>query len=156
MIRVAALVVLAGVLPSRTPAPAQGGVAQLRWLAGCHELRAGTRLVHEQWMAPRGGMMMGMSRTVAGDTVREFEHLRIEMRTGKPTYVAHPSGQAETAFAAEIANDTIVVFANPAHDFPQKIIYRKVGSDSVIARIEGPRGGQVRGINFPMKRVACP
>lgn len=100
--------------------------------------------------------MMGMSRTVSGDTVREFEHLRIETRGGKPTYVAHPSGQAESAFAAETVSDTLVVFANPAHDFPQKISYRKVGSDSIIARIEGPRGGQVRGINFPMRRVPCP
>ena len=156
MIRVAALVVLAAVWPSRSPSPVQGGVAQLRWLAGCHEHRAGNRVVHEQWMAPLGGMMMGMSRTVVGDSVREFEHLRIEMRAGKPNYVAHPSGQAETAFAADIVNDTMVVFANPAHDFPQKISYRKVGPDSIVARIEGPRGGQVRGINFPMKRVACP
>ncbi|MBC7897604.1 MAG: hypothetical protein H7066_19450 [Cytophagaceae bacterium] len=156
MIRLASLVVLAAVLPFRTPPPAQGSTAQLRWLAGCHELRAGSRIVHEQWMAPLGGMMMGMSRTVSGDTVREFEHLRIETRGGKPTYVAHPSGQAESAFAAETVSDTLVVFANPAHDFPQKISYRKVGSDSIIARIEGPRGGQVRGINFPMRRVPCP
>jgi hypothetical protein len=157
MNRLASLVVLAAVWPAHTLSPhQQEGVARLGWLAGCHEIRAGSRVVHEQWMAPLGGMMMGMSRTVVGDSVREFEHLRIEGRNGKPTYVAHPSGQAETAFTAETASDTMVVFANPAHDFPQKISYRKVASDSIVARIEGPRGGQVRGINFPMKRVACP
>lgn len=158
MLRLATLVVLATATlhPTGSPESVQGSIARLGWLAGCHELRTGTRVVHEQWMAPLGGMMMGMSRTVAGDSVREFEHIRIETRSGNPTYVAHPSRQAETAFAAELVSDTLVVFANPAHDFPKKISYRKVGADSVIARIEGPRGGQVRGINFPMRRVACP
>jgi hypothetical protein len=145
MIRVASLVVLLAVWPAHPTSP-----------AGCHEIRSANRVVHEQWMAPLGGMMMGMSRTVAGDAVREFEHLRIETRDGKATYVAHPSGQAETAFTAESVSDSLVVFANPAHDFPQKISYRRVGTDSVIARIEGPRGGQMRAINFPMRRVPCP
>ncbi|MBL0170351.1 MAG: hypothetical protein IPP90_06385 [Gemmatimonadaceae bacterium] len=69
--------------------------------------------------------------------------------------MAHPSGQAETVFPATIVHDTLLVFNNPAHDFPQQISYRRVGRDSVVARIEGTRGGQVRGVNFPMKRVRC-
>lgn len=115
----------------------------------------GARVTHEQWMTPLGGAMMGMSRTVARDTIREYEFLRIVNREGVPTYVAQPSGQAMTLFAATAVSDTMVVFENKAHDFPQLISYRRVGADSLIARIEGPRGGQTRGINFPMKRVAC-
>lgn len=133
----------------------RGGVTTLAWISGCLELRTGARVVHEQWMAPLGGMMMGMSRTVVRDTVREFEQLRIEMREGKVAYVAHPSRQAETAFLADSVSDTLVVFSNPTHDFPQRIIYRKVGADTVVARIEGTRGGQVRGIDFPFRRVGC-
>ena len=149
------LMALAVVLPA-APRVRQGrDMAKLSWLAGCHELRAGARVVHEQWMAPLGGMMMGMSRTVARDTVREYEQLRIETRGDKVAYVAHPSRQAETSFVAETLNDTMVVFSNPEHDFPQRIIYRRLSADSTMARIEGTRGGQLRGINFPMKRIAC-
>lgn len=138
-------------------APALGaqGVSKLGWMTGCWEQRSATRVVHEQWMAPLGGMMMGMSRTVTRDTARAFEHLRLDSRKGVATYIAHPSGQAETSFPATTVSDTMVVFDNPAHDFPQRIIYRKVGSDSLRARIEGPQGGQTRGIDFPMKRVSC-
>jgi hypothetical protein len=99
--------------------------------------------------------MMGMSRTVVRDTVREFETLRIEMRNGVPAYVAMPSGQKETVFSLTAVSDTSVVFANPAHDFPQRIMYRRIGRDSLVARIEGPQGGQTRAINFPMRRVSC-
>lgn len=130
-------------------------VDRLRWMAGCWELAARGRVTHEQWMAPAGGMMLGMSRTVVRDSVREYEHLRIETRAGVATYIAHPSGQATTAFAATHVSDSSVTFANPTHDFPQRIMYRRVGADSLVARIEGDRGGSVRGIDFPMRRMAC-
>lgn len=128
---------------------------QLSWLAGCWERRTPTAVIHEQWMAPLGGLMLGMSRTVVRDAAREHEFLRIELREGVPTYVAQPSGQAVTAFAATALSDTAVVFANPAHDFPQRISYQKRGADSLVARIEGDRGGQVRSMDFPMARVKC-
>ena len=99
--------------------------------------------------------MLGMSRTLVRGTAREFEFLRIVLRDSVPTYLAQPGGGAPTAFAAVLVSDTAVLFANPSHDFPQRIVYRKVGADSLVARIEGDQGGQVRGMNFPMKRVAC-
>lgn len=99
--------------------------------------------------------MLGMSRTVAGGVVRETEQLRIEVRGGKPTYVAAPSGQATTAFAATEATAAGVTFENLDHDFPKRIRYRRVGADSLVATIEGPQGGRDRAINFPMRRVAC-
>ncbi len=71
LVRLAAA--LAFLLP--TVVPAQG--APLAWLAGCWELRAGPRLIEEQWLSPRGGMLLGMSRTMRGGTVVEYEHLRI-------------------------------------------------------------------------------
>ena len=136
-------------------ARAQDALRPAGWLAGCWEQAGSGRVTSEQWMAPAGGLMMGMSRTVVRDSAREFEHLRIESRAGKTAYVAHPSGQAETVFPATVVHDTLLVFSNPTHDFPQQISYRRVSRDSVVARIEGTRGGQVRGTNFPMKRVRC-
>jgi hypothetical protein len=129
--------------------------ADPRWLAGCWELRVGARVTQEHWMPPAGGMMLGLSRTVVRDTVREYEHLMISTKGGVLVYTAKPSGQAETSFAAEHVSDTLLVFANPQHDFPQRILYRRRGADSVVARIEGPRGGETRGIDFPMRRITC-
>ena len=107
-------------------------------------------------MRPRGGAMLGVSRTVRRDTVVEFEQLRIFDRAGKTVYAAAPSGQAPSEFETATTTDTSVTFENPTHDFPQRIIYRRRGADSLIARIEGLRGGQVRGVDFPYKRAACP
>lgn len=156
--RASSLSLIAILLLVVTPLTAQQrpDVESARWLAGCWELRAGARTTQEQWMAPAGGAMIGMSRTVVRDTVREWEHLVIGPSANGVAYTARPSRQAETSFAAEQLSDTLLLFTNPTHDFPQRILYRRVGTDSIVARIEGPRGGQMRGIDFPMRRVSCP
>lgn len=133
-------------------------VQQLSWIAGCWRQSnpASGRTVDEQWMAPGGRMMLGMARTVRGDSVIEYEHLQILERGGRAVFHAEPSGQAPADFEARTVSDSAVTFENPAHDFPQRVIYRLRGRDSLIARIEGTRNGRVRGVDFPYRRAACP
>jgi Domain of unknown function (DUF6265) len=130
-------------------------VQEVGWLAGCWERSAGRRVVEEHWMRPRGGLMLGVGRTVDGDTLVEFEQVRLLERDGRLVYAAAPSGQPPAEFASAVVSDTAVVFENPAHDFPQRIIYRRLGTDSLVARIEGTRGGRLRGVDFPYRRAAC-
>jgi hypothetical protein len=139
---------------SSTAAQAQSAAGP-GWLAGCWELRAGNRVTLEMWMPPGGDFMLGASRTLVGGVVREFEQLRLRTESGKLVYTATPSGQRETAFPATVVSDTALVFENLAHDFPQRILYRRVGADSMVARIEGPGPNGTRGFNFPMRRVSC-
>jgi Domain of unknown function (DUF6265) len=157
-LRLTALVACALSAPGaarRLHAQAPADLARLAFLAGCWEHRTPSRVTHEQWMAPLGGLMLGMSRTVVRDVAREWEALRVDVRDGVLTYQAQPGGGPPTPFAAVALTDSSVTFANPAHDFPQRILYRRVGADSLIARIEGDRGGTVRGTDFPMRRVTC-
>ena len=107
-------------------------------------------------MRPRGGTLLGMSRTVAADSTVAHELMRIVERGGGLVFQAHPSGQAPAEFPAVEAGPERVVFADPAHDFPQRIIYRRVGADSLVARVEGERNGATRGSDFRYARVACP
>jgi hypothetical protein len=138
------------------PLHAQGQSQALPgWLSGCWELNQPGRVTTEMWMPPGGGVMMGASRTVAGGAVRESERITLRVEGDRLVYVAHPSGQAEASFRATEVTDSGFVVANPAHDFPQRIIYRRRGLDSLIARIEGTVQDRTRGIDFPMKRVSC-
>jgi hypothetical protein len=137
------------------PRARSGPELPLAWLAGCWETTRGTSVVEEQWMAPRGGVMMGMSRTTKDDAVQEYEFLRIYRSGDTLTYAAMPSGQPSAEFKAPLPTGPRVVFANPAHDFPHRIIYERVTADSVAARIEGDRAGLTRGISFGYRRVKC-
>ncbi len=103
-------------------------------------------------MKPRDGTMLGMSRTTRRDSTIEFEFVRIEERDKRLHYVASPSGQAGATFSSIALTDSTVVFANPRHDFPQRVLYTLRG-DSLLARIEGTRKGSVRGVDFPMQKV---
>src|SRR5262245_56332721 len=92
---VLAAVAFAGGAPSAEPAPAS--LSSLSWLGGCWEGGGGERRVDEQWMAPRGGMMLGMGRTVVGDAVREFEQMTIREDRGKLVFTSKPSEQREAS-----------------------------------------------------------
>jgi hypothetical protein len=109
-------------------------------------------------MAPRGGTLIGMSRTVAGDRTTEYEHLQIRQREDGLFYVARPSGQDETSFAlvsdaARLSSEA--TFENLEHDFPQRILYRLQPDGSLLARIEGAKEGVIPAVEFLMKRAAC-
>jgi hypothetical protein len=152
-----AAVVLGLLLPQVAPHHSRAqetrpDIGQLSWLAGCWSQVHPDGLIEEQWMKPLGGSMLGMSRTVAGGRTREFEFLRIMMVDGALAYIARPSGQAEAAFPLKTLEDGLVVFENPGHDFPQRVIYRRHAGGSITARIEGTIDGAARGRDFPYTR----
>jgi Domain of unknown function (DUF6265) len=139
-------------------APATGQpqvtTASLAFLTGCWKFEAKGRVVEEHWMAPSGGSLIGISRTVVNGKTSEFEFLQIRDLPAGLTYIAKPSSQAEARFVATSASPEEIVFENPAHDFPQRIRYRIDGS-SLRAQIEGTVEGKVRGVEFPYARVSC-
>ena len=135
---------------------ARSSIARLTWLAGCWEFTSGKRTVEEQWMAPRGNSMMGMSRTTREGRLVTWETVLLrEDSAGALSYHAWPSGQAPAIFPAREVSDSHAVFENPAHDFPRRIDYRLRG-DTLTARVEGTIDGTPRGIDFPYLRTACP
>ena len=146
----------------RAQALAQSAAALDRaaWLAGCWERRAGARVTTEIWMPASGGVMLGAARTVLEGRTWAYEFLRLSAEGEALVYTAIPSGQKETAFTSATAPPSradSLVFENLAHDFPQRITYWRVGTDSLVARIEGP-GGPTRAMRVfdqRMGRVRC-
>ena len=64
----------AAVLAAASPA---AKVDDLAWMAGQWSREEGERWTEESWTFPRGGVMLGHSRSGRGDALREFEFLRI-------------------------------------------------------------------------------
>lgn len=142
--------------PSLAAQQAEGPAQRLGWLAGCWSDVSGDRITEEQWMRPRGGMLLGVSRTVAGGRTVAYEQVRVFERNGVLVFNASPSGQKDSEFVQVELTDSAVAFANPKHDFPQRVAYRLRSDGSLAARIEGTEGGERRAVDFPMRRVACP
>lgn len=118
----------------------QASVADLGWLAGRWETAAEGRWTEEAWLAPRGGAMLGASRSGRDAAMREFEFLRIATgEDGVPVYLAQPGGRPPVAFRLVAHERMSVTFENAQHDFPQRIRYVRTGGTLVatISRIDG-------------------
>jgi hypothetical protein len=148
---------LGALLATGALAQAADRLADVAWLAGCWAAVGAEAGSGEQWMAPAGGTMFGVGRTVRQQRTVSYEFMQIRADAqGRLHFVARPSGQPEASFAAKGVTASEVVFENPAHDFPQSVIYRHTGPDSALGRIEGLLNGQPRAIDFPLRRERCP
>lgn len=136
------------------PSP-QIGVSDLGWLAGCWASRGGEPGSQEQWMAPAGGTLLGMSRTVKNGRTVAWEFLQIRETGSGLAFVARPSGQEEATFPLLRSGERELVFENLAHDFPQRVVYRLDAQGGLRARIEGMRKGRLDTAEFPMDKVDC-
>jgi hypothetical protein len=130
-------------------------VSDLAWLSGCWELTRNTRHIVEHWTAPEGGTLIGMSRTVAAGKTTEYEFLMIQEGAAGLEYVAKPSGQAGATFTSTRVSADEVVFENPKHDFPTRIIYHRDANGGLLAAIEGPSNGKTQRIEFPYTKAVC-
>jgi hypothetical protein len=124
----------------------------LAWMAGAWMEHKGTTDTEEHWLAPKGGLMTAMNRTVIEGRPTAFEFLRIEMKDGKPVYLSMPMGRPATEFRSVEQGPTRIVFEDPGREFPRRILYWREG-ESLMARIEGNINGQPRSKEWRLERM---
>jgi len=136
---------LAAALAADAPAAAAkpaSPLAKLAWMSGSWTLTQGDRTVEEHWTSPEGGLMLGMNRATRGGRAVMFEFLRIVARGDSIAYVALPRGRGETTFPLKEMSEKRVVFENPTHDYPQRILYWQPKLGELSARTEGLMDGK--------------
>jgi hypothetical protein len=128
-------------------------IDRLAWMAGTWTgtTTDGIEMV-EHWTDPKGGLMLGMHRDVKGGRAISFEFLRIQATPTGIVLFASPRGAPATPFPMAEQGVERIVFANPAHDFPQRIIYRLTPDGSMNARVEGTVKGRTRSEEWTWKR----
>jgi hypothetical protein len=136
--------------------PVQGGLSALSFMAGAWEGRDGELEMEELWLEAKGGVMLGLHRDVKGGRVVSFEFLRLEARADGVVYHASPGGRPPTPFTLVESGDRRAVFANPKHDFPQRILYWLDAEGSLHARVEGPQDGRTVGEEWSWRRARRP
>jgi len=135
------LAAVAAILLAASPA---AKVDDLAWMAGQWASEGDGRWTEESWAPPRGGVMLGYSRSGRGDALREFEFLRIAAGDdGALAYIAMPQGGAPVAFRLVRHDTASATFENAAHDYPQRIAYARTG-DTLTATISAIDGSKPR------------
>ena len=132
--------------------PAVNPVESLGWLSGTWVSDEGGRWTEEHWSAPQGGMMIGYSRSGEGARLREFEYVRIAPdAAGAVVYHASPQGGSTVVFPLVASGTGTATFENRAHDYPQRIVYRREG-DRLTATISAADGSKPRRWSFRRAR----
>jgi hypothetical protein len=135
---------------------ADAALDRAAWLAGCWRADNAEPGSGEQWLAPAGGTMLGVGRTVRRGVTQGYEFMQIRPGAdGRLVFAAQPQGRAETLFTLLPGTGSELVFENPEHDFPQRVIYRPEPAGRLRARIEGQRDGLPRAVDFAMTRTPC-
>jgi hypothetical protein len=130
-----------------------GALDRVAFLTGDWTTTTAGAEVRESWGPPRGNAMLGTSHTVVDGRTAFFEYVRIEARSTGIVYLASPLGRdPPTAFSLVESGRDRVVFENPTHDFPQRVIYEKRG-DRLLGRIEGTEAGKPRAETWSYDRA---
>ena len=135
-----------------SPPAVSGRLEQLAWMAGSWGAPSGGADVEEVWLAPRGGLMLGLGRTVKDDKAVDFEFMRVEQRGETLVYLAMPRGAPATPFPLASLDASSAVFESNL-EFPRRVSYRKNPDGTLTARIEGTRNGQPAAREWTWKRT---
>lgn len=118
------------------------------WMAGTWAMQDGAEWADEIWTDPRGGVMIGVGRSGFGSELKSWEITRIVADAdGKVSFKARPNGEGETVFPKVLESEQAIEFANPAHDYPQRIRYWRQGK-LLMAEISKLDGSEAVRVNY--------
>ncbi len=126
------------------------------WLIGTWENKTTKGSLYETWKKANDNELSGKSYMVKEKDTVVFENIRIIQEQDGLFYiptVKNQNGDLPVRFAIKTISETVMVFENSRHDFPQVISYTKINADSLVAQISGTKNGQARKQTFPMKRI---
>lgn len=114
-------------------------IADLDWIIGTRSSQQDQMLIYESWSKTSDELLTGKSYyTENGDTML-LETIGIKQIDGELFYCPAVSNQNEgkaIEFKLTSKNPNELVFENPEHDFPKKIVYIQEGNN-INAWIEG-------------------
>ena len=115
-------------------------VADLGWMSGHWMTPPGDSWAEEVWLEPRAGLLLGLGRSGTGPALEEWEYMRVEADAeGVPVFWAYQRGRPPVGFTLARGDASSAEFENPAHDYPQRIAFRRSGRTmtATISAIDG-------------------
>jgi hypothetical protein len=131
----------------------EADITSFAWLEGKWVGKYDTVPIFEQWKPPDGNIMRGRGGVLSGKDTVFSERINIEQRGHDLYYIAivgHNREPAEFKFTG-YKEDT-AVFENPAHDFPQRVLYYKNSDGTVYACVDGKYKGRYVKEEFNYKK----
>ncbi|WP_281635821.1 DUF6265 family protein [Flavobacterium marginilacus] len=131
-------------------------IKSANWLLGKWESKIDDGDLSENWKQVNDSTFQGESFFIKGKDTLHFESITLQQKGEELFYNATVKGQNENKavpFRLTSKTEKQLVFENPKHDYPQKIIYTQISKDSLVASISGVQLGKPSAEKFGMKKA---
>ncbi len=129
---------------------------QMNWLIGNWENKLPIGTLTENWKKENDSIFIGQSFFIKAKDTLHNENIELNQVGDDVYYIPTVIGQNNdepVTFKLTTITTNQIVFENPKHDFPQKIVYSKITNDSIIATISGIQQGKASKESYPMKKI---
>jgi len=130
-------------------------IEKMNWLVGHWENKMPEGTLTESWKKENDSTYSGDSYFINPKDTVHFESIRLTQKDEELIYTATVPGQNNDEpvdFKLTSDAENTFTFENPAHDYPQKITYKKVDENNLVATISGKQQGKDSQESYPMKR----
>jgi hypothetical protein len=127
---------------------------KMKWLVGNWEQKLPDGTITESWSKENDSTYAGKSYFIKEKDTIHLESIVLTQKNDEVLYIPTVSGQNNNepvtfTLVNEAENNTFS-FENPAHDYPQKIVYKKINDTNLLATISGKQQGKDTKESYPM------
>jgi hypothetical protein len=125
------------------------------WLVGTWENNSEYGDMQENWEKINDSVFRGTSYLIKVKDTLHSESIALESKDDQVLYIPIVKGQNNdqpVVFLLTKQTPKQLVFENPNHDYPKKIVYNQITADSLVAVISGTQQGKASSDSFPMKK----
>jgi len=132
-------------------------LAKANWMLGEWEKTDSLGTLKEIWERLDDSTFVGLSYYIQNkkDTLHN-EQVELMQNGEHLIYTVTIKGENNNSpipFQLTKDEDSLLVFENPKHDYPQKIQYKLMKNASLVATISGKQNGKNNAENYPMNKV---
>ena len=128
---------------------------KMSWLVGEWENKMPEGNLTETWIKANDSTFTGKTLFIKEkDTIHNEEIVlsqKGETLYYSPTVIGQNNDEP-IEFKMTNSTENEFVFENPKHDYPQKIVYKKLNSTNLVATISGKQLGKASSESYPMKK----
>lgn len=130
-------------------------IEKVSWLIGSWENQSEEGTLSEIWKKKNDSTLVGESYFIREKDTLHSERIELLQKEDKLFYIPIVKGQNNdkpVTFKLTLATENEFTFENPAHDYPQKIVYKMVNASTIVATISGKQQGKVSTESYPMTK----
>ena len=131
-------------------------IKEARWILGEWESKSADGNLSETWKKVNDSTFQAQSYFIKEKDTLHFESITLQQNGEELSYSATVKGQnSDKPITFKLTNSTEkqLVFENPKHDYPKKIIYTQINEDNLVAEISGTLEGKATSEKFAMNKI---